>query len=141
MGIISKASAHWEGSLKEGRGSMKPANAAEAPFGLASRFEGQKGSNPEELIGAALAGCFSMALSAALGKAGVTPKSIDTQATVHLEREGEGFKIGKIELATKAAIDGIDAGKFESIAQETKKSCPVSKALAGTTIELSASLA
>jgi osmotically inducible protein OsmC len=137
---ISKASAHWEGSLKEGRGSMKPANAAEASFGLGSRFEGQKGSNPEELIGAALSGCFSMALSASLGKAGLTPKSIDTEAQVHLEREGEGFKIGKIELATRAAIDGIDAAKFESIAQETKKNCPVSKALAGTTINLSAKL-
>jgi lipoyl-dependent peroxiredoxin len=138
---ISKASAHWEGSLKDGRGSMKPANAAEAPFGLASRFEGQKGSNPEELIGAALSGCFSMALSASLGKAGLTPKSIDTEAQVHLERDGEGFKISKIELTTRAAIEGIDAAKFESIAQETKKGCPVSKALAGTTITLSAKLA
>ena len=100
MAIISKASAHWEGGLKDGRGSMKPANAAEAPFGLGSRFEGQKGSNPEELIGAALSGCFSMALSASLGKAGLTPKQIDTQAAVHLEREGEGFKIAKIELST-----------------------------------------
>jgi osmotically inducible protein OsmC len=119
---------------------MKPANAAEAQFGLASRFEGQKGSNPEELIGAALAGCFSMALSASLGKAGLTPKSIDTEAQVQLERDGEGFKIAKIELTTRAAIDGIDAAKFESIAQETKKGCPVSKALAGTTITLSAKL-
>jgi osmotically inducible protein OsmC len=141
MSITSKASAHWEGSLKEGRGSMKPANASEAPFGLASRFEGQKGSNPEELVGAALAGCFSMALSASLGKAGVTPKSIDTQAVVSLDREGEGFKISKIELTTKVAADGLDAAKFDSIAQETKKNCPVSKALAGTTINLSASLA
>lgn len=138
---ISKASAHWEGSLKDGRGSMKPANAAEAPFGLGSRFEGQKGSNPEELIGAALSGCFSMALSAALGKSGITPRTIDTQAQVHLDREGEGFKISKIELTTTAAIDGLDGAKFESIAQETKKSCPVSKALAGTTINLSAKLA
>ncbi|HEX6240584.1 MAG TPA: OsmC family protein [Polyangiales bacterium] len=141
MSINSKASAHWEGSLKEGKGSMKPANAAEAQFGLGSRFEGQRGSNPEELVGAALAGCFSMALSASLGKAGFTPKTIDTQAVVSLDREGEGFKISKIELTTRAAIDGIDAAKFESVAQETKKNCPVSKALAGTTIELKASLA
>ena len=137
---ISKASARWEGSLKEGRGTMKPANAGEASFGLGSRFEGQKGSNPEELIGAALAGCFSMALSASLGKAGLTPKSIDTEAQVHLDREGDGFKISKIELTTKASIPGIDAAKFESIAQETKKGCPVSKALAGTTIALKATL-
>lgn len=138
---ISKASAQWQGSLKDGRGTMKPANAAEASFGLGSRFEGQKGSNPEELIGAALAGCFSMALSAALGKAGLTPKSIDTQAEVHLDRDGDGFKISKIDLSTRAAIDGIDGAKFQSIALETKKSCPVSKALAGTTINLNAQLA
>lgn len=140
MAIISKASAHWEGSLKEGHGGMKPANAAEAAFGMGSRFEGQKGSNPEELIGAALSGCFSMALSAALGKAGLTPTRISTDARVHLEREGEGFNITKIELTTKASIPGIDATKFESIAQDTKKNCPVSKALAGTDITLSASL-
>jgi lipoyl-dependent peroxiredoxin len=138
---ISKASARWEGGLKDGRGTMKPANAGEAVFGLGSRFEGQKGSNPEELIGAALSGCFSMALSASLGKAGLTPKSIDTEAQVHLDREGDGFKISKIELTTKASIPGIDAAKFESIAQETKKNCPVSKALAGTTIALNATLA
>jgi lipoyl-dependent peroxiredoxin len=137
---ISKASAHWEGSLKEGRGTMKPANAAEAAFGLGSRFEGQKGSNPEELIGAALSGCFSMALSGALSKAGLTPKSIDTEALVHLDRDGDGFKISRIELSTRAAIPGVDAGKFETIAQETKKSCPVSKALAGTLISLDATL-
>jgi osmotically inducible protein OsmC len=82
-----------------------------------------------------------MALSASLGKAGLTPKSIDTEALVHLDRDGEGFKISKIELTTRAAIDGIDAAKFESLAQETKKGCPVSKALAGTTIELKAQLA
>jgi osmotically inducible protein OsmC len=138
---ISKASARWEGSLKDGRGTMKPEHASEAPFSLSSRFEGGKGSNPEELIGAALAGCFSMALSAALGKAGLAATSIDTQAEVHLNKEGEGFKIGAIDLTTRAAVPGLDAAKFESIAQETKRTCPVSKALAGTTINLKASLA
>jgi osmotically inducible protein OsmC len=137
----SKASARWEGSLKEGRGVMQPEHAPEAPFSLGSRFEGQKGSNPEELIGAALAGCFSMALSAALGKAGLSPTSIETQAEVHLNKEGDAFKIGAIQLTTKAAVPGLEAAKFEGIAQETKQTCPVSKALAGTTITLKASLA
>ena len=138
---ISKASARWEGGLKDGRGVMKPEHAGEAAFSLTSRFEGGKGSNPEELIGAALAGCFSMALSAALGRAGLNPSSIETQADVHLNKEGEGFKIGSIDLTTKAAVPGLDAAKFESIAQETKRTCPVSKALAGTSITLKASLA
>lgn len=138
---ISKASARWEGSLKEGRGAMKPEHAPEAPFSLSSRFEGAKGSNPEELIGAALSGCFSMALSGALGKAGLSPTSIETEAQVHLNKDGEGFKIGSIELTTRVAVPGVDAAKFESIAEETKKQCPVSKALAGTTITLKASLA
>jgi osmotically inducible protein OsmC len=138
---ISKASARWEGSLKDGRGLMKPEHAGEAPFSLSSRFEGGKGSNPEELLGAALAGCFSMALSAALGKAGLSPSAIDTQAQVHLNKEGDGFKIGTIELTTKATVPGVDAAKFEAIAEETKRSCPVSKALAGTTVTLKASLA
>jgi osmotically inducible protein OsmC len=138
---ISKASARWEGSLKDGRGAMKPEHAGEAPFSLTSRFEGGKGSNPEELIGAALAGCFSMALSGALGKAGLTPTSIDTQAEVHLNKKGDGFEIGSIDLTTRAAVPDLDAAKFEAIAQETKRTCPVSKALAGTTINLKASLA
>lgn len=138
---ISKASARWEGSLRDGRGVMKPEHAGEAPFSVTSRFEGGKGSNPEELIGAALAGCFSMALSGALGKAGFAPTSIGTQADVHLNREGEGFKIGGIDLTTRAAVPGIDRAKFESIAEETKRTCPVSKALGGTTVHLKASLA
>jgi osmotically inducible protein OsmC len=138
---ISKASARWEGSLKDGRGSMKPAHGTETPFSVATRFQGVQGSNPEELIGAALAGCFSMALSAALGKAGLTPQNIETAADVQLEKEGEGFKIAKIELTTTARVPGTDAAKFASIADETKKSCPVSKALTGTTITLKANLA
>jgi osmotically inducible protein OsmC len=137
---ISKASARWEGSLKEGRGVMKPANAPEAPFSLGTRFEGQKGSNPEELIGAALAGCFSMALTAALGKAGLSPQQVDTTADVSLDKEGEGFKISKIELTTHAKVPDLDAAKFQEIAEQTKKTCPVSKALAGTTITLKAQL-
>lgn len=137
---ISKASARWEGALKDGRGTMKPAHAAEVPFSVSTRFEGATGSNPEELIGAALAGCFSMALSAALGKAGLTPRAIDTTADVQLDREAEGFKITRIALTTKASVPGADPAKFQTIAEETKKGCPVSKALAATPITLQASL-
>jgi lipoyl-dependent peroxiredoxin len=137
----SQASARWEGSLKEGRGAMKPANGPEVTFTLGTRFAGEKGSNPEEVIGAALAGCFSMALSASLGKAGLTPKSIQTTAAVQLDKEGEGFKISNIALTTTADVPGIDKEKFASLAEETKKNCPVSKALAATPITLKASLA
>jgi osmotically inducible protein OsmC len=138
---ISKASARWEGGLKDGKGVMKPDNAQHVQFSLGTRFEGQKGSNPEELIGAALAGCFSMALSASLGKAGLQPQQVDTTAKVHLDKDGEGFKVSKIELNTTAKVPGIDAARFNDIAEQTKKSCPISKALAATTITLSAVLA
>src|SRR5215471_5267355 len=137
----SKATAQWEGSLREGRGTMKPEHAPEAPFSVSSRFEGGRGSNPEELIGAALSGCFSMALAAALGKAGQSPRKIDTSAIVHLDKKGEGFEISGIELSTVADVTGLSADQFAAIAEETKKSCPVSKALTGTRITLSARLA
>lgn len=136
----SKASARWDGSLRDGRGTMKPANGPELPFTLKTRFEGERGSNPEEVIGAALAGCFSMALSAALGKAGSNPSSIETEASVQLDKQGDGFAITSIALTTQAKVPGIDAAKFETIAQETKQQCPVSKALAGTKITLQAKL-
>jgi osmotically inducible protein OsmC len=138
---ISGAKAQWEGGLKDGHGSMSPAHAADVPFSLGTRFEGKQGSNPEEVIGAALAGCFSMALSAGLGQAGLSPRVIRTEAKVHLEKDGPGFKIAKIELETTAEVPGVDAAKFSAIADETKKGCPVSKALAGTTITLQAKLA
>jgi lipoyl-dependent peroxiredoxin len=137
----SKASAHWKGSFKEGQGSMKPEHGSEVPFSVSTRFEGGRGSNPEELIGAALAGCFSMALTASLGKAGLSPRSIETSAEVRLDKQAEGFKITQIQLSTTATVQGIDAEKFQAIAEETKKNCPVSKALAGTEIKLSAVLA
>jgi len=137
---ISKASAQWTGGLKDGKGTMKPAHAAEALFSLGSRFEGQAGSNPEELIGAALSGCFSMALTVALEQAGLKPKSVKSSADVHLDRQGEGFAITSIDLTTEASVPGVDNAKFQAIAEETKKGCPVSKALAGTKINLKASL-
>lgn len=137
---ISKASATWEGSFKEGRGVMKPANGGEVPFSTATRFEGQKGSNPEEMIGAALAGCFSMALSVGLGSANAPPKSIRTTADVKLEKVEGGFGITSIALTCEAEVPGIEDAKFQEIAEATKKGCPVSKALAATPITLQAKL-
>jgi lipoyl-dependent peroxiredoxin len=138
---VSKGSAHWDGGLKQGKGAMKPEHAPEAPFSLGTRFEGQPGSNPEELIGAALAGCFSMALTVGLETAGLKPAGVRTSAEVRLEKQGAGFAITEIALTTEANVPGLDDAKFQTIAEETKKGCPVSKALAGTTIKLKASLA
>src|SRR5690349_9783941 len=128
--MISKASAQWEGGLKGGKGSMKPGHAPEAQFSVGSRFEGQPSSNPEELIGAALAGCCSMALTASLERGGHQPKAVRTNANVKLEKLEPGWTITGIELQVQAEVPGIDAQKFQSIAEETKKTCPVSRALA-----------
>jgi lipoyl-dependent peroxiredoxin len=138
---ISKANASWQGGLKDGKGTMKGAHAPEANFTAGSRFEGQPGSNPEELIGAALAGCFSMALTVGLEKAGLKPTRVDTTAEVNLERTEAGPTIVGIDLVTTAAVPGVDAAKFQQIAEETKKGCPVSRVLAATKINLKASLA
>jgi len=128
---ISKASASWDGDLKTGKGTMKPDHAGEIPFSLGTRFEGAQGSNPEEVIGAALAGCFSMALSLGLEKAGMKPERIRTSAKVHLEKVADGFAIQKIELTNETRATGGDAAKFKQVAEETKAACPVSKALKG----------
>lgn len=136
----SKASAHWEGSLRDGKGGMKPEHASEVTFSFGTRFDGQNGSNPEEMVGAALAGCFSMALSAALGRAGLTPQSINTSAAVVLDKVDGGFAITRIDLDTTVKVSGADAAQFQTIAEETKKGCPVSKALAGTSVNLRAKL-
>ena len=134
-------SAVWEGTLKEGKGTVKLGSGAfEGPYSFSSRFENGKGTNPEELIGAAEAGCFSMALAANLGKAGHTPKRINTTASVKLEQAGGGFKITSIDLQTEADVPGIDEAKFREQAELTKKTCPVSVALAGTEINLTAKL-
>ncbi len=126
---VSKASAKWTGTLKEGAGSMKGASGHfEAPFTFVSRFEGAStGTNPEELIGAAQAGCFSMFLAAQLTSAGHPPTSIDTVATVHL---GAGPTITKIELETVAVVPGVSAEIFNEKVDFSKKNCPISKALA-----------
>jgi osmotically inducible protein OsmC len=137
---MSKASAQWQGGLKTGNGSMKPAHVTEIPFSFGSRFEGQPSSNPEELIGAALAGCFSMALTGALEKAGLSPQSVHTSADVTLDKQDNGFAITRIALKTEASVPGLEDAKFQALAMETKKGCPVSKALAGTNITLEAKL-
>lgn len=136
-----KAKAIWNGELKTGKGQMSFGGRFEQPYSFSTRFENGVGSNPEELIGAALAGCFSMALSGGLGGAGFTPKSVQTEAEVFVEKVGEGFKITKIDLRTVAEIPGIDKAKFMEIAEATKKGCPVSQALAATPINLEARLA
>ena len=138
---ISNASGTWDGAFKQGKGAMKPENGSEIPFSAGSRFEGVKGSNPEEMIGAALAGCFSMALTLGLEKAGMTPQSVRTAAKVHLEKGDAGFSITKIDLTTEVSASGGDDAKFQAVAAETKKGCPVSKALGGVDITLTAKLA
>ena len=138
---VSKSAAQWTGGLKDGKGTMAPAHTPAIGFTLGSRFEGQPASNPEELLGAALAGCFSMALTAALERGGHQPQGVDTSADVTLEKLPDGFAITNIALTTKANVPGLDDAQFQQIAQETKKGCPVSKALAATPITLAASLA
>lgn len=139
---VRKAEAVWEGGLLKGKGSMKLGSGAyEGAFSFASRFENGTGTNPEELIGAAHAGCFSMALSFMLEQAGHTPRRVRSSAKVHIDKVGEGFKITAIELETEADIPGIDEKKFMEIADAAKKGCPVSQALTGTEITLKARLA
>jgi osmotically inducible protein OsmC len=134
-------SAVWEGTLKGGKGTMKLGSGTyEGPYSFSSRFEEASGTNPEELIGAAEAGCFSMALSANLEKAGHPAKRISTKATVKLEAVGGGPKITTIDLDVQAEVPGIDQAKFQEQAEQTKKTCPVSVALAGTQINLTAKL-
>ena len=136
-----KADATWEGDLRKGKGSMKLGSGAfEGPFSFGTRFGDTPGTNPEELLGAAHAGCFSMALSAGLGAAGYTPTRIETHAKVHVEQVEGGFGITKIELTTEAEVPGIDEKTFQEQAEATKKNCPVSKALASVPIELTATL-
>jgi len=125
------ASAHWSGGIKDGHGTITTETGvlSEAPYGFKSRFEDGPGTNPEELIAAAHAGCYSMALSLGLGNAGFTAESIDTKAVVTLAKDGDGFTITTVDLGCRAKVPGIDAATFDSIAQATKLACPVSKLL------------
>lgn len=132
MAIIRKSSAVWYGGLKDGKGKMVVGKGwFEGPFTFASRFENGEGTNPEELIAAAHAGCFSMALSATLEKNGYKVKEISTEAEVYLEMKEEGPRITKIVLNTKAKVEGIDTETFIKFAEQAKKGCPVSVALGG----------
>lgn len=125
---VRTSEATWEGTLREGKGTMKIGKGHyEGPFTYASRFESGEGTNPEELVGAAHAGCFSMFLSALLTNAGFKPKRIHTTATVTLS---EGPTITRIELRTEAEVPGVENAKFQELAAEAKQKCPVSKALA-----------
>lgn len=126
-----KASAQWKGSLKEGSGILSTGSGAliEKPYSFKTRFEGEQGTNPEELIGAAHAGCFSMAFSMILGKAGFTPDKIETTATISLEQKDGGFAITASHLDVTATIPGIDDATFQDLAAKAKTGCPVSKVL------------
>src|SRR5688572_7931678 len=125
-----KASAVWEGTLKEGNGTMKMTSGAyEGPYSFASRFEEGTGTNPEELIAAAHAGCFSMAFSGQLANNGFPPDRIETTANVHMEKTDAGNTITRIDLVTQARVPGIDDAKFQELAQNAKKNCPISRAL------------
>lgn len=136
-----KAEAEWRGNLKEGKGTMKASSGAfGGSYSFASRFEEGGGTNPEELIAAAHAACFSMALSGGLSKAGHEPTSVRTEATVHIEKVGEAFGITRIDLSTEAVVPGISEADFQEQASKAKENCPVSKALKAVDISLDARL-
>jgi len=138
---VRNANAVWQGKLRDGKGTVRLGSGAyEGSYSFASRFEDGRGTNPEELIGAAHAGCFSMALSGALEKAGFPPEEIRTDAKVHVDKVDDGFKITKVELATKVKAPGIDETTFREQAEGAKKGCPVSQALTGVEITLEAEL-
>jgi osmotically inducible protein OsmC len=131
------SAAEWSGNLTEGKGHITvQSGTLDAPYDFRARTADGKGTNPEELIGAAHAGCFTMQLSALLGAAGFTATKLKTTAKVHLEKSGPGFAIPKIELALEGTVPGMSAADFQTQAEAAKVSCPVSKALAGTSISL-----
>jgi osmotically inducible protein OsmC len=142
MKITRTGSATWRGGLKDGKGAISTESGAlkDYPYGFASRFEGQRGTNPEELIGAAHAGCFTMALSLILGEAKLTAEQMDTTAAVAIEQVEDGFAITSVHLTLKAKIPGVDQKKFEELTAKAKAGCPVSKLLK-TEITLDATLA
>jgi lipoyl-dependent peroxiredoxin len=138
---VRQANAEWEGTLREGKGRMSLSSGAyQGPYTFSSRFEEGEGTNPEELIGAAHAGCFSMALSGDLTRAGYTPGLIKTRAEVHLERVDDKPTVTRIHLVTEAEIPGIDDSAFQEIANGAKAGCPISRLLAAAEITLDARL-
>ncbi|MBV8282211.1 MAG: OsmC family protein, partial [Candidatus Eremiobacteraeota bacterium] len=135
------AQAQWNGDLRSGGGRMRFGSGAfDGAYSFDSRFGDGKGTNPEELIAAAHAGCFSMATAAALTRAGYPPRSIDTNATLTIEQKPEGYRITSIALDTKADVPGIEESQFKAIVDETKRTCPVSVALASVNVTLTAAL-
>ena len=141
MSINRKASAEWHGSLKEGKGTVSTASGVlkKAQYSFGTRFENGAGTNPEELIAAAHAGCFSMALSAQLGNAGLTPERIETMASLTMEKLEAGFTVTSIHLTSTVKIPGADKAKFETAANNAKTGCPISRLL-NTKITLDAKL-
>ena len=135
------ASAHWSGGLKDGKGTLTSASGVlkNTPYSFSTRFESQPGTNPEELIAAAHAGCFTMALSGQLGAAGMTAQTLDTTATVTLEKLDAGFTVTSIHLQVTAKIPGADAAKFNEAAKNAKEGCPISRLL-NTKITMDAKL-
>lgn len=131
MTIHKHGSAHWSGDIKRGKGTVSTESGVlnQQPYGFNTRFEGEKGTNPEELIGAAHAACFSMALSLMLGEAGYTADSIDTMADVSLDKTDGGFAITKVALKSKVTVPGIAPQQFDGIIQKAKAGCPVSQLL------------
>lgn len=139
---VRNAKASWQGGLKDGKGTMALGSGAfEGSFSFNTRMGDEPGTNPEELIGAALAGCYTMALNATLEKEGNKANGIKTEAKVHFGKDDNGFAITSIDLETKADVDGIEDVEFQQIAEKVKQTCPVSKALAAIQINLTASLA
>ncbi|MFN8573459.1 MAG: OsmC family protein [Gemmatimonadaceae bacterium] len=140
--ITRKADARWEGDLKAGKGNIRLGSGAfEGKYSFGTRFEGSPGTNPEELLGAAHAACFTMALSAALARAGHVPTSVDTTASVHLDKVNDGFSVTGIDLVTRGVIPGLTAEEFTRFAEDAKKGCIISRALAAVPMTVSASLA
>lgn len=136
-----KATAEWNGSLMEGEGNIALGSGMfKGAFSFATRMGDEPGTNPEELLGASLAGCYAMALNATLEKQGTPAKNVKAEAKVFLGKDESGFKINRIDLETTAEVEGIDQEKFASVAEEVKKGCPISRALAATDITLKATL-
>ena len=137
--MINKfGTAHWEGSLQEGTGTISTESGVldGVQYGFNKRFEGEPGSNPEVLVGAAHASCYSMALSMILGQHDATPEKIDTKATVSLEKDGDGFSVTKVHLDVTASVPGMDESKFMEAANAAKEGCPISKLYKGGTAEI-----
>jgi len=139
--IVRSAAVHWEGDVARGKGEISAESGfVKAGYSFGTRFSGDPGTNPEELLAASHAACFTMALSLALTREGHPPTAIDTTAKVHLKRENQGFDVPRIELNTTATAPGLDAEEFQRLAKGAKENCPISRALRATEIVLTATL-